>query len=59
MIAICATTMQVTMRIIIDVQTSQTLATPIITRSGIQKGEEIGKSEAAILRSPVGFMRVK
>lgn len=57
--AIFAITKQKINRIIMDHTTSQPLANPIMTRMGMQNGEEIGRSEAKILSSLVGSVRVK
>ena len=49
----------VTISIAIEINTSVTLANPIITRNGMQNGDDTGNSEANKFNSLVGFIIVK
>ena len=59
LIATCAITIIVIIKITIDAKTSVLLANPIITLKGIQNGDEIGSIDAKTFNSLVGFIIVK
>lgn len=49
----------VTISMATEISTSVILANPIMTRNGIQNGDDIGNKEANRFNSLVGFIMVK